>query len=101
MTALSLSEFDRVYARLGVSFDEVRGEAFYESYLDQTVQRIVDAGITEESEGALVVSLKQFGETCPPASCARLMAQPSTPPGIWPRSSTAGNFTPLNAACMW
>jgi len=66
MTALSLSEFDRVYARLGVTFDEVRGEAFYESYLDQTVQRIVDAGITEESEGALVVSLKQFGENLPP-----------------------------------
>ncbi|HIG86604.1 MAG TPA: arginine--tRNA ligase [Planctomycetes bacterium] len=66
MTALSLSEFDRVYARLGVTFDEVRGEAFYESYLDQTVQRVVDTGITEESEGALVVSLKQFGENLPP-----------------------------------
>ncbi len=66
MTTLSLKEFDRVYKRLGVTFNEVRGEAFYETYLEQTVQRIVDSGTTEVSEGALVVSLKQFGENLPP-----------------------------------
>lgn len=66
LTQLSMEEFNRTYARLNVSFDEVRGEAFYEDYLEPTIQRIVDAGITEESEGALIVSLKEFGENVPP-----------------------------------
>ncbi|MEM6570847.1 MAG: arginine--tRNA ligase [Planctomycetota bacterium] len=65
LTELSLVEFDKIYARLGVSFDLVRGEAFYEPHLDETVDRIVAAGVTEESEGALVVDLKEFGKIPP------------------------------------
>ncbi len=57
LTELSLREFDKIYARLGVTFDHVRGEAYYEPYLDATVERIVAAGITEVSEGALIVDL--------------------------------------------
>ena len=60
LTELSLREFDRIYRRLGVRFDHVRGEAFYEPYLEQTIQRIVEAGITEESEGALIVRLDEL-----------------------------------------
>ena len=59
LTELSLKEFDRSYERLGVSFDYVRGEAFYEPYLEDAIQRIQAAGVTEESEGALVVQLDQ------------------------------------------
>ena len=66
ITELSLKEFDKVYDRLGVSFDEVRGEAFYEPYLEPTVERIVASGVTEESQGALVVSLTQYDENLPP-----------------------------------
>jgi arginyl-tRNA synthetase len=66
LTELSLAEFDKIYSRLGVEFDEVRGEAYYESHLDATVERIVAAGITEESEGALIVRLSEFGEEIPP-----------------------------------
>ena len=65
LTELSLVEFDKIYARLGVKFDLVRGEAYYESHLEKTVQRIVDAGVTEESEGALVVDLSSFGKIPP------------------------------------
>ncbi len=57
LTELSLGEFDRIYRRLGVAFEHVRGEAFYEPLLDETVDRIVAAGVTEESEGALIVRL--------------------------------------------
>jgi len=67
LTRLSLEEFQKVYDRLGVSFDEVRGESFYEPHLEPTIQRIVDAGITEESDGALVVSLAELDENLPPA----------------------------------
>jgi arginyl-tRNA synthetase len=66
LTELSMAEFDKIYDRLGVKFDEVRGEAYYESHLDATVKRIVDAGITEKSEGALIVRLDEFGEEIPP-----------------------------------
>jgi arginyl-tRNA synthetase len=57
--ALSLKELDRVYARLGVAYDTVRGESHYAEKLAPTVQRLVDAGLARESEGALVVFLEE------------------------------------------
>jgi arginyl-tRNA synthetase len=66
LTELSLREFDKLYRRLGVRFDEIRGEAFYEAWLDATVERIVAAGITSESDGALIVDLSSIDETMPP-----------------------------------
>jgi arginyl-tRNA synthetase len=66
LTELSLREFEKIYARLGVTFDEVRGESFYEPYLTETVERIEAAGITEVSEGALVVDLSSIEENMPP-----------------------------------
>lgn len=65
LTTLSLEEFDEIYARLNVSFDLVRGESYYESRLDETVDRIVASGVTEESEGALVVDLSEYGKIPP------------------------------------
>lgn len=65
LTELSLLEFDKIYARLGVSFDVVRGEAYYEDHLDKTIERIVAAGVTEQSDGALVVQLDEFGDLPP------------------------------------
>ena len=66
ITKLSLVEFDKTYSRLGVSFDEVRGEAFYEPYLEQTIERVEATGITELSEGALIVDLSHISENTPP-----------------------------------
>ncbi|MFT5199475.1 MAG: arginyl-tRNA synthetase [Planctomycetota bacterium] len=66
LTQLSMKEFDRTYARLNVTFDEVRGESFYEDYLDSTIERIAATGVTEQSQGALIVNLEEFGEHVPP-----------------------------------
>ncbi|UMZ73180.1 arginine--tRNA ligase [Natranaerofaba carboxydovora] len=55
--SLSLDEFKRIYDRLGVSFDSYRGEAYYNKYLDETIEKIVKSGIARESEGALVVDI--------------------------------------------
>ena len=66
ITKLSLLEFDKIYDRLNVSFDEVRGEAYYETHLEGTVQRIEDTEITEVSEGALIVDLTHISENTPP-----------------------------------
>ncbi len=65
VTELSLAAFDAIYRRLDVEFDLVRGESFYEPFLDATVDRIVAAGVTEESEGALVVPLEHLGKLPP------------------------------------
>lgn len=60
---LSLKEFKRIYDRLGVSFDSYRGEAYYEKYLEETIEKLKDAGVARHSEGALVVDL---GDELPP-----------------------------------
>ena len=59
--ALSLSEFERIYKRLGVAFDLVRGESYYNNRLAGMVSRLKDAGLATESEGATVVFLEEEG----------------------------------------
>lgn len=54
---ISLREFRRVYDRLGVRFDHVMGESFFVDRLEETVRRAEEAGVTERSEGALVVPM--------------------------------------------
>ncbi|MHC4777861.1 MAG: arginine--tRNA ligase [Planctomycetota bacterium] len=62
---ISLHEFGRAYDRLGVSFDHMTGESFFEDGLDGTVTEVKRCGITSISEGALVVDLEADG--MPPA----------------------------------
>lgn len=65
---VSMKEFDRVYKRLGVSFDVTLGESFYNPVLAQTVQSLIEKGVAEESEGAIVVTFtrERDGEAMPP-----------------------------------
>ncbi|MBR6021017.1 MAG: arginine--tRNA ligase [Kiritimatiellae bacterium] len=58
---LSMAEFDRMYARLGVSFDLTRGESHYHPALPGVVNRLQKAGLIRESEGALVAFLDSDG----------------------------------------
>ena len=55
MIALSQVQFDHVYGRLGVTFDETLGESFYNPHLSGLTEELQEKGIAEESEGALVV----------------------------------------------
>ena len=59
--ALSLSEFERVYKRLGVSFDLIRGESYYHDRLPGVVKLLEEQGMAVESEGATVVFLEEEG----------------------------------------
>jgi arginyl-tRNA synthetase len=59
---VSLRDFDRVYQRLGVTFDEYLGESAYNDRLAATVERLLAEKIAEESQGAIVV----FNEGLPP-----------------------------------
>ena len=51
----SLVEFDRVYARMGVEFDLTLGESFFQPMLGPIVEELMDRGIAEIDEGAVVV----------------------------------------------
>ena len=55
---ISIGEFDRMYAQLGVKFDTYRGESYYNEMMPGVVQRLVEMGLAVESEGALVVNLE-------------------------------------------
>lgn len=58
---LSVQEFERIYQRLGVHFDLVRGESFYREKLPGVVEYLQHCGLVEESEGAQVVRLDAEG----------------------------------------
>ncbi len=55
MIVLSQTQFDDIYARLGVKFDYTQGESFYNARLEFLVQDLMAEGIARESEGAIVV----------------------------------------------
>lgn len=57
----SLQEFDRVYARLGISFDYVLGESFYNDKMTAVVDTLSERGLLEDSDGAKVVRLDAQG----------------------------------------
>ena len=58
---LSLGEFDKIYDRLGVKFDTVRGESYYQDQLAGVVETLEKAGLAKESDGATVVDLGDEG----------------------------------------
>jgi len=63
---VSLAEFQRIYDRLGVGFDAMDGEAFYEDKMAAAVQRLRDSGLLEEGEnGAFIVRLEDVGIQTP------------------------------------
>ena len=52
---VSLQEFNSVYERLGVQFDEVLGESFYNDALPTVVDELLHHKLATESDGAIVV----------------------------------------------
>lgn len=56
---LSLEELERIYDRLGVSYDIVHGESYYRDKLEDAITTLVEQGLAVESEGATVVFLEE------------------------------------------
>ncbi len=50
-------EINRVYGRLGVTFDHTLGESFYEDRLAPLVDELLERGIARPSEGAVCIFL--------------------------------------------
>lgn len=57
---ISLKELKRIYDILGVEFDSYKGEQFYNDLIPDTIETLINKGITEISEGALIVNLEKF-----------------------------------------
>ena len=57
----SILEFEKLYRRLGVSFDSYNGEGFYIDKMGEIVALLEERGLLVESEGARVVDLSEFG----------------------------------------
>jgi len=62
---VSLDEFNRLYARLGVRFDVVDGESNYEKDLQPLIQSLKKRGLIQESNGAFIFDLASYN--LPPA----------------------------------
>jgi arginyl-tRNA synthetase len=54
------TEIERIYARLGISFDYQLGESFYQERLGEVVARLRQSGLAQESQGAVCVFLDGF-----------------------------------------
>ena len=53
MIHLSQVQFDAIYGRLGVRFDHALGESFYNPWLGDVVNDLLQRGIARDSEGAV------------------------------------------------
>ena len=57
----SLKEFTRVYKMLGIEFDSYNGESFYSDKMPRFVEELKAKGLLEESQGAQIVNLEEYG----------------------------------------
>lgn len=65
--AISWAAFEKSYQRLGVEFDYVWGESFYQEQLAPLLESLKAKGLLEESQGAQVVFVKsREGKDLPP-----------------------------------
>jgi len=62
---MSLISFNRVYGKLGVTFDSYAGESFYSDKMPAILKELRDKHILEKSEGAEIVNLDAYN--MPPA----------------------------------
>lgn len=57
---LSMKEYERIYARLEVSFDLTRGESYYNGRMEAVAEALEKKGLLIESEGAKIVDLESY-----------------------------------------
>ncbi|MCL2217139.1 MAG: arginine--tRNA ligase [Defluviitaleaceae bacterium] len=58
---LSLQEYNRLYQRMGISFDLIRGESYYSDKMDAVAKELAEKGLLKESDGAKIVDLEEHG----------------------------------------
>ncbi|TCP58251.1 arginyl-tRNA synthetase [Tumebacillus sp. BK434] len=56
----SLKEFNKTYELMGIKFDSLHGEAFYNDKMDRVIRELEEKGLLVEDEGAMVVKLDEY-----------------------------------------
>lgn len=57
---ITMQEFERTYNRLGVTFDLMHGESYYEPMLNNVIQEALDKGVAKtEADGAVSVGFDE------------------------------------------
>ena len=59
IVSVSKKSFQEIYKRLGITTDYTLGESFYKDKLNRIYDELIETGIAQESEGALVVFHKE------------------------------------------
>lgn len=57
---ISMKEFNRIYDRLGITFDSYAGESFYNDKMAAVVDEIKEKNLLTESQGAQIVNLDEY-----------------------------------------
>jgi arginyl-tRNA synthetase len=68
---LSMQEFSKAYELLDIQYDIVRGESFYNDRLPALVDRLLQSGLAEISEGAVCVFFRDIPELADKACIIR------------------------------
>ncbi len=58
---ISLAEYQKTYAQLGIEFDSYKGESFYTDKMPAEVQKLRDMGLLKIDDGASIVDLEEYG----------------------------------------
>lgn len=58
---ISLKEFNKIYKKLNVHFDEIRGESAYSSKMLKVVVELEEKQLLTESQGAKIIDLEEEG----------------------------------------
>ena len=57
---VSLKEYEKTYALLGISFDSYKGESFYTDKMPAQVEKLREMGLLEIDDGASIVNLDKW-----------------------------------------
>lgn len=60
---VSLKEFNRVYAMLGIKFDSFAGESFYSDKMPAVLKELEEKHLLKDSQGAKIVELGDYNMT--------------------------------------
>ena len=58
---ISLDEYEKTYAQLGIEFDSYNGESFYTDKMPAEVEKLRKSGIMKIDDGASIVDLAEYG----------------------------------------
>lgn len=57
---ISLAEYQRTYAQLGIEFDSYKGESFYTDKMPAQVEKLREMGLLKIDDGASIVDLEKY-----------------------------------------